>query len=72
MLFSPALCGKFRDVPVVVSVSPSLDKTVYSVIAEPPFEGAAQLTVSTSCGSGEDADGADGVAGTVVAVTVLE
>ena len=52
--------------PAVVLVFPSDDAQTYEVIAAPPFAGAPHVTVSKS--TPVVAVGADGVAGTVVAV----
>jgi len=53
-------------VPAVELVFPSEAAQTYEVIADPPFDGAVQETVSKS--TPVVAVGAEGVAGTVVAV----
>ena len=50
---------------------PSEDDQVYELIADPPFDGADHETESDPC-DGDDAEGAPGVAGTVVAVTAAD
>jgi len=65
----PASCATVTDVPAVELVLPSDAAQTYEVIAEPPFAGAPQLTVSWLTPA--VAVGADGVAGTVVAVMLF-
>ena len=62
-----ASCETVTDVEAVDPPFPSEDAQVYPVIAFPPFAGAVQETVSSLTPA--VAVGADGVAGTVVAVT---
>jgi hypothetical protein len=57
-------------VEVVLPVLASDANQTYDEIAFPPFAGAVQVTLSTPA-DGVAAVGADGVAGTVVAVTVV-
>jgi hypothetical protein len=56
--------------PPIAFVFPSDDAQIYPVIALPPFAGAVQETVSWSTPA--VAVGADGVAGTVDAVILLD
>ena len=65
-----ASCATVIDVPAVVPLFPSDDDQAYEVIADPPFNGADQVTVSWLTPA--VAVGADGVAGTVVTVTAAD
>ena len=54
-----------------VATGPSEDFTLYPVIADPPFSGVPQVTVSVFA-TVEEAVGAARVAGTVVAVMLFD
>jgi hypothetical protein len=68
----PCSCATTTDVEAVVPDFASDDAQEYPVIAEPPVAGAVQDTVSDARLAFVTADGAPGVAGTVVTVTAAD